>query len=550
MPVKFTVSFNKKTSPTASGTSMHTTVQGNFTKIQLPLAMRMTFVGYHPSSGINIKAEDGKNIIVYALNEQRASTDVYLGLPYFETKTRTYTYYGVSVQESPLDEHNPKLRGYIAIVVLEDNTEISVTPTVDLDGFLGLGNSDLSPGHTSTSPQVMKGTTLILYTEEDLTGTKVSSNNPITFITGHQCGYHPHNVSACDHLSEQLPPAETFGFKFFLVPLLQRSQDGYKVVASRNGTLVNLHCVNRNGITVQQSKFTLDDRDFKQLFIHSDRFCCIEANLPLLVVQIALGHSFDGADNADPFMSMIPPPEQYRNNYTLVFESAATFKPMLSICVPRECFNLAQILFDGSTFPASITFVPVKCNNDEICAYCAQYKVPEGQTTGAHILRHMNDGCGIGVLVYAYEDENSYGYPAGMNLESLAVPNYCFKDDKATGSESSGVLKFTLQNTGVPEETCITFFATDGTATGGSDFVVENSECCFKAGEKEAECEIKVNEDSVTEGDEEFTLSLFAKEGQCVCNTSIKAIISESLGMCCKLTQCAYYTVAYLLTWI
>ena len=61
--------------------------------------------------------------------------------------------------------------------------------------------------------------------------------------------------------------------------------------------------------------------------------------------------------------------------------------------------------------------------------------------------------------------------------------------------------------------------------------MVENSECCFKAGEKEAECEIKINEDSVTEGDEEFTISLVAKEGQFVCNTSLKAIISEELGV-------------------
>ena len=66
---------------------------------------------------------------------------------------------------------------------------------------------------------------------------------------------------------------------------------------------------------------------------------------------------------------------------------------------------------------------------------------------------------------------------------------------------------------------------------GGTDFVVENSECCFKDGEKEAGCEIKVNEDSVTEGDEEFTISLVAKEGQCVCDASLKAIISEALGV-------------------
>ena len=64
---------------------------------------------------------------------------------------------------------------------------------------------------------------------------------------------------------------------------------------------------------------------------------------------------------------------------------------------------------------------------------------------------------------------------------------------------------------------------------GGVDFVVENGECCFKAGGKEAECVIKVNKDSESEGDEEFTISIVAKEGQCVCNTSLKAIISQEL---------------------
>ena len=82
--------------------------------------------------------------------------------------------------------------------------------------------------------------------------------------------------------------------------------------------------------------------------------------------------------------------------------------------------------------------------------------------------------------------------------------------------------------------------------TAGTDFVVENSECCFEAGQREAVCEIKVNQDSDAEGEEDFTISLIAKDGQCVCNDSIKAIITEILGLCvcvCVTCVCVYVCV-------
>ena len=156
-----------------------------------------------------------------------------------------------------------------------------------------------------------------------MTGSKISSNKPITFITGHQCGFLPSNVTACDHLTEQLPPAETFGFKFVLVPLLLWEQDGYKIVASRD--TVNFNCVDRSGLSVQKDSFSLNEGQLRQLFIHSDCFCTLEASLPIVVVQISLGHSFDEAVPTDHFMIMIPPFGQYRNDYTLIFvESFST----------------------------------------------------------------------------------------------------------------------------------------------------------------------------------------------------------------------------------
>ena len=427
-PVQFTVSYTKN-NPPLSGMSTHTARKKNLTRIQLPFQLTASFTGVFPNKGqVNVKAEEGKNIIVYALNEGGASTDVYLGLPYFETKTETYNYYGVSVPRSSLE---PKAtNGYMAIVIQEANTVITLTPTVAMEGLLFEPRFQLrfQPGISYTSSSIAKGNTVLLGAREDLTGSKISSNKPITFITGHQCGFLPSNVTACDHLTEQLPPAETFGFRFVLVPLLLREQDGYKIVVSRDGTTVNLNCVDRSGSSVQKDSFSLDEGQFRQLFIHSDRFCMLEASLPIVVVQVSLGHSFDEVIPADPFMVMIPPLGQYRNDYSLIFaesfsinsqDQPVVFKPYLSLSVPSECCNRGQIEFDDGTIPWDI-FVDIKCEDGEICACAAQYEVPTAQSRGGHTVQHSISECTVGVIVYAYEKENSYGYPGGMNVDSIA----------------------------------------------------------------------------------------------------------------------------------
>ena len=66
--------------------------------------------------------------------------------------------------------------------------------------------------------------------------------------------------------------------------------------------------------------------------------------------------------------------------------------------------------------------------------------------------------------------------------------------------------------------------------TAGTDFVVENNTCCFEAGQREAVCEIKINQDGENEGEEDFTVSIVPEDGQCVCNKSLTCKIIEDPG--------------------
>ena len=147
-PVQFTVSYMKG-NPRVSGMTTHTATKNKLTRVELPFEMKDSFTGFTVDGGIILKAEEGKNIIVYALNEDSASTDVYLGLPYFETKAETYDYYGVSVPRSSLEPTTTY--GYMAIVIQEANTVITLTPTVQIEGLLFGAGLRLPPGRSYSS---------------------------------------------------------------------------------------------------------------------------------------------------------------------------------------------------------------------------------------------------------------------------------------------------------------------------------------------------------------------------------------------------------------
>ena len=103
-PVQFTVSYMKG-NPRVSGMTTHTATKNKLTRVELPFEMKDTFTGFTVDGGIILKAEEGKNIIVYALNEDSASTDVYLGFILRQRLKHTITM--VSVFLAVILNHRP-----------------------------------------------------------------------------------------------------------------------------------------------------------------------------------------------------------------------------------------------------------------------------------------------------------------------------------------------------------------------------------------------------------------------------------------------------------
>ena len=427
-PVNFSVSwFHAREEISRS----HTAHRGQFTSVRIPAYLEIDPASPFDSNiSVTVKAEGSKTVMVYGLTEEYASTDGWLALPRITNKLGSYEYFAVTTKRSTVP-YVYNVYSYMGIVVTEDNTTVEITPRNTVVTKFGR-QVKLLDGRTY-SAVFPKEYTIAVSSQSDITGTHVVADKPLTVISGHQCGTVPHNFSACDVMVEHIPPTDTWGFTFVLVPLSTRITNGFSFTASRPNTTIAIRCNNRNGQVNYWEDIRLARAGDHRLVIYpTTRYCWVKSNLPLLVVQYALGHSVDNQvlsnTQSDPFMTIIPPLEQYTNEFSLHFFDSidgktnnleVSFSPWVNLIVMAEYYNLEEFRINNQAFSSNTTsFTPIMCEEGKICAYAGQLKPKRNY--GSYHLQHMNPMAKCAATVYGWERENTYGYPAGFQLDSVA----------------------------------------------------------------------------------------------------------------------------------
>ena len=115
----------------------------------------------------------------------------------------------------------------------------------------------------------------------------------------------------------------------------------------------------------------------------------------------------------DPFMAMIPPVEQYSNNYILNVLSVFSTN-YITIYVATRYYQPSRIFVDNQN-QASAAWSSVRCVNNSICGYVTRLPVSAGE----HSLYHQDPGARVGVSAYGFNSYNSYGYPGGLKLTPI-----------------------------------------------------------------------------------------------------------------------------------
>ena len=124
------------------------------------------------------------------------------------------------------------------IVAAEDDTEVTIIPTRDIQAGVGVVGG---PAHQPIRYRLDRGEYLQFAQNEELTGSIVTSTKPTTVFGGHTCAYVPADTAACEILTQQIPAFAQWGSEYVGVGYRPRLGDEhemmpYRIVAARDGT--------------------------------------------------------------------------------------------------------------------------------------------------------------------------------------------------------------------------------------------------------------------------------------------------------------------------
>ena len=298
---------------------------GTPTEVGLDVDLRLVDISDR-DKGICVRSLDGQGLSVVALTEEFTSAETFRVLPCVFLPNQGYEYFVVSVQRPPADPNvdPPEERSAFAIIPSENQTYINLTLTrrVDIsdapDLVRQIGSEAIEIGQP-VAITLDQRQSLYISSLSDLSGSRVVTNKPVAFITGHECGNIPRNFTFCDQMVEQIPPTATWGYDFLTAPISNRTgRDVFKAVSSLGSGSFTGSCFLPSGEFGQDISFAFERAGQPVEFqVRSDEYCYFNSTFPTLLLQFSTGNGVDDVLNGDPFMVMVPPIQQYQNSFLL-----------------------------------------------------------------------------------------------------------------------------------------------------------------------------------------------------------------------------------------
>lgn len=327
--------------------------------------------------------------------------------------------------------------GFLSVTATEDGTKVDVASSAYVRA--GNGVSALSPGQTG-SYDLNKGDVLVLASGKmpaqqtpepgrpcgtqlngaanvtmcpspktyDLTGSRVTSNKPVSVIGGHDCTFVPFSRFACDHIEESMFPTETLG-----QDLVVTAPQAVAGIQSNPGQADNMFvrvmsAADNNTINFEPAvsqTVTLNAGEWIEIGPITSDFR-VQSDDRIMVSQFMVGENFSGQSvgAGDPSLSIAIPVEQYRLEYTFLAPATYTYNFVNVVAEPG-----ANISIDGTPIDAG-RFTAIGNSGYSV----ARVQVPGG----AHSMKGDKN---FGIVVYGYASYTSYMYPGGLNLEKVTI---------------------------------------------------------------------------------------------------------------------------------
>jgi hypothetical protein len=367
--------------PGLSFTANFSIPAGGTTFVSIPSAARIADSDVPSNLGIHVTAQD--SVALYGLNQCIYASEGFLGLPtaalgqnYFLQSYTNITAGDVAVAT-----------GFL-VVGVANGTSVTITPSFTT------GTRPVGIPYTVLLDQ--GNTYALMNPTGDLSGSIISSDQPVAVLGFNQCTVVPHTSLSCNPLIEQLWPVSVWGTEFYSVPLATRALgDTFRFLAATDGTVVD---VNGNPVAV------LNRGQYFETVLTT--LSQITSTHPIQVMQYSNSQFFDNHSSSDPFMMTLPPVTDWGNQY-LVGQEDPQFINLYpttgnyeNIVVPNNA--VGSILLDGAALP-SASFSQIGSSG-----------YSGGALTVTGLTHYLTGPVSFSVLAYSYGTADGYGFPAAL----------------------------------------------------------------------------------------------------------------------------------------
>ena len=257
-------------------------------------------------------------------------------------------------------------------------------------------------------------------TQEDLTGSVLSADQPVGLMAGHECMEIPDGVLACDHGEQMVPPIRALGNEYVGVMHRPRGSEPavFRIIGAADGTSLSFS----SDVGGPQSLGLGEVFQFttREPFVVKSQ----DEDHPFLLFTHMVGVNYASVPNnaGDPDSVLGVPPEQFLSHY--VFFTDPTF-PETNLVVVRKKVDgsFADVVLDCA---GPLTgFTPLgdyEWTRADLIT--GNFEGVGGCSTGRHVIDSENPfglwiwGWGSSVTE-AQTTSVSYGYPGGMNVKPI-----------------------------------------------------------------------------------------------------------------------------------
>ena len=398
---------SNKVQVTLAGTTKSITLQPNSISDMLLDDVATTRIAETPTNNaVHITSANPITVYGYSVwsfaGGLGGSPDGFLALPITSYGKKYYT---VNFPDSKFGTADAP--GEFLIVAPYAQTDVTITPTSDTKANGAVSHKAGVPWTVTLS----KGQSYLVQSpgdhpgEDDLTGSLVTSTQPIAVLTGHEISSVPIGQNSADHMLEMLPPVDRWGTQYFDMPMAGRvlCGDYIRILSAEDGNQITYN--GRGPFYLNAGEYA--DRDL----VTDPEVYTSTVNKKFIVAEYSYSQGFNGDPaTADPFMVLFTPQEQFEKEMILRTPTPAqsgTFNNYITFIALYD--SIKKITVNGrgiATYPF-VGLQPFPNTNPQMAGY--RVKLSDGANN------YVAQGpTPFGAYQYGFATYEGYGWPTGM----------------------------------------------------------------------------------------------------------------------------------------